>query len=239
MSKKTSQIWKIDHNSLQNILDTSSGIVDVLRKLNLNPHSGNHRTLHRRLKQENFCLDKLEINRREKLRSTKKTKIKLTDIFIENSLFGRSKVRQKAIVNNLLPYECSNCKNKGYWLNKNLSLQLEHINGISNDNRLSNLAFLCPNCHSQTKTFAGRKNKKPKKICPDCNTQTILRSSIRCNKCNSVVKGNKQRKFNISKQELKTLLMTYTINEIGKKYNVSFNTVKKYCVRYNLYQLIK
>jgi len=234
MSRKTSQIWKIDHDSLQNILDTSSSIVDVLKQLNLNPNSGNHRTLHKRLKQENFYLDKLQINRRKKLRSIKKNTTKIADIFIENSLFSRTKIRQKIIANNLLPYECSKCKNNGCWLNEKLSLQLEHINGISNDNRLSNLTFLCPNCHSQTKTFAGKKNKKPKKVCPDCNAQTILRSSARCNKCNSIVKGNQQRKFNINKQELEKLLKKYSMSDIGKRYNVSFNTVKKYCVRYNL-----
>jgi 5-methylcytosine-specific restriction endonuclease McrA len=37
-----------------------------------------------------------------------------------------------------------------------LSLQLHHINGERHDNRLENLALLCPNCHSQTNTWAGR-----------------------------------------------------------------------------------
>lgn len=41
---------------------------------------------------------------------------------------------------------------------QSLSLQLDHINGINNDHRLENLRFLCPNCHSQTNTYAG-KNK--------------------------------------------------------------------------------
>ena len=43
-------------------------------------------------------------------------------------------------------------------LDKKLSLQLDHINGINNDHRIENLRFLCPNCHSQTETYAG-KNK--------------------------------------------------------------------------------
>lgn len=37
-------------------------------------------------------------------------------------------------------------------------LHIDHINGICNDNRLENLRFLCPNCHSQTDTYSG-KNK--------------------------------------------------------------------------------
>jgi 5-methylcytosine-specific restriction endonuclease McrA len=35
-------------------------------------------------------------------------------------------------------------------------MALHHINGDGRDNRLENLQFLCPNCHSQTENFAGR-----------------------------------------------------------------------------------
>lgn len=40
---------------------------------------------------------------------------------------------------------------------KDLTLEIDHINGIHNDNRKENLRYLCPNCHSQTLTW---KNKK-------------------------------------------------------------------------------
>lgn len=40
-----------------------------------------------------------------------------------------------------------------------LILQLDHIDGNHENHHISNLRFLCPNCHSQTKTFSG-KNKK-------------------------------------------------------------------------------
>lgn len=61
---------------------------------------------------------------------------------------------------NLIPYKCMECGLENEWNNKKISLQLEHKNGINNDNRLENLGFLCPNCHSQTDSYAGKNKKK-------------------------------------------------------------------------------
>ena len=68
------------------------------------------------------------------------------------------------IKQNLIPYLCQKCGNSGEWNGKILKLQIDHINGIYNDNRLVNLRFLCPNCHSQTETFSG-KHRGNKKYC--------------------------------------------------------------------------
>ncbi|MBV9926015.1 MAG: HNH endonuclease [Acidobacteria bacterium] len=45
------------------------------------------------------------------------------------------------------------------WKGRPIALQLDHINGDKFDHRIENLRLLCPNCHSQTDTFAGR-NKR-------------------------------------------------------------------------------
>jgi len=50
---------------------------------------------------------------------------------------------------------CERCEIRS-WLGRPLSIALHHINGDRNDNRLENLALLCPNCHSQTPNFSGR-----------------------------------------------------------------------------------
>ena len=42
------------------------------------------------------------------------------------------------------------------WQNKSIVLHLDHINGDSDNNYLNNVRLLCPNCHSQTSTYAGR-----------------------------------------------------------------------------------
>lgn len=42
------------------------------------------------------------------------------------------------------------------WNGKELKLILDHISGVSGDNRPKNLRFLCPNCNSQQPTHGGR-----------------------------------------------------------------------------------
>jgi 5-methylcytosine-specific restriction endonuclease McrA len=56
----------------------------------------------------------------------------------------------------LYPYVCAECRQPPEWNGKPLVLQVHHINGDPTDSRPENLQFLCPNCHTQTDTFAGR-----------------------------------------------------------------------------------
>lgn len=88
----------------------------------------------------------------------KQNEVNPEKLFCKNSKHSRNILRKYIIVNNLLPYECAICGVKE-WQGRTLSLELDHINGENNDNRLENLRFLCPNCHSQTTTY-GSKNQK-------------------------------------------------------------------------------
>ena len=58
-------------------------------------------------------------------------------------------------------YFCSECGQGPEWNGKTLVLHMDHINGIPGDNRMVNLRWLCPNCHTQTDTWTGKTPRCP------------------------------------------------------------------------------
>ncbi len=64
----------------------------------------------------------------------------------------RSKILKRALLEIGVEYKCSICK-LSEWRNGPIRLEVEHKNGKPLDNRLENLCFLCPNCHSQTENY--------------------------------------------------------------------------------------
>ena len=52
--------------------------------------------------------------------------------------------------------KCEDCGLNPIWNNKPLVLQLDHIDGNSDNNYPNNLRLLCPNCHSQTDNFGSK-----------------------------------------------------------------------------------
>lgn len=56
-------------------------------------------------------------------------------------------------------YICSN-GHEPIWMNEPLTLHIDHIDGEKTNNHISNLQFLCPNCHQQTPTWGNKSKKK-------------------------------------------------------------------------------
>ena len=132
---------------------------ECCRKIGLSEKGSNGRTqIHKRCKELN--IDDSHLSNSHPLTRHNPQKQDMKKILVKNSTYlNRTALKQRLIDEHLLEYRCAICGNKGEWNNYPLTLQLDHINGVNNDNRLSNLRFLCPNCHSQTTTFSGR-NKR-------------------------------------------------------------------------------
>lgn len=151
---------------------------------------------------------------------------------------NNSGLKRRLLNEGLLEARCygEGCAVLETWLGTLLVLQLDHINGDRTDDRIENLRLLCPNCHSQTITWAGRKVSNlmgPFRKCTDCGCR-ISKMSNRCIQCSQLyisthpnANSSTQRRFEITKEKLEQLLSQCSWREIGQTFNVSYMAVKK------------
>ena len=150
------KIYKLSDEQFVELLKKSSTISEVLFKLGytVKGNSWGYSQVKRRM--DDLNLDHSIFKGKSAIiKTTKLNNVKKEDILKENCKHQRTVLRRYIIKNNLIPYKCAIC-GCTEWQGKTLSLELDHINGINNDNRLENLRFLCPNCHSQTSTYGSR-----------------------------------------------------------------------------------
>jgi predicted RNA-binding Zn-ribbon protein involved in translation (DUF1610 family) len=154
MKKKISELSK---EEMVELIKNANSINEILKQLKVNANgSGAYKTF------RNHCnrlgIEPPTYNNGNQVIGPK---IELIDILVENSTYQNiSRLKQRLVRSKILDYKCVKCGNTGEWMNEPITLQLDHINGVNNDNRIENLRFLCPNCHTQTTTHGGKNVKK-------------------------------------------------------------------------------
>jgi hypothetical protein len=203
----------MDKNEMETLLKESKSLREVILKLGLNPNGSSGYT-HLKNKIKKFGLEIPKYNFYGF--GGNKKRLSNKEVFCVNSRLPRQKIKSRIIKENLLIYKCEICNNLGEHNGSKLSLHLDHINGINDDNRLENLRFLCPNCHSQTETYGGKSNKK-----------------IKSKKNKNADRPNSRK---VERPTLETLLKDveeFGYSATGRKYGVSDNAIRKWIKRYS------
>lgn len=155
----TNRIYELTDEQFVSLIKGSGNISEVLFKLGYTVKGNSWAFSLVRRRMEDLKLDSTMFKGKSALKTPVEKQVDPARLFKENSKHNRSVARNYIIKHNLIPYQCAIC-GAVEWQGKTLSLELDHINGINNDNRLENLRFLCPNCHSQTTTYGSRNQQR-------------------------------------------------------------------------------
>lgn len=215
--------------NLKSIVEQCETYKQVIQCLGLNINGTNYSKVKKMISDNKLSTNHfLSSSEFMKKYGNNKEVLSMSKILIENSNYPRGSLKKRLVREKLIEYKCKICENKGEWMGKKISLILDHINGVNNDNRLENLRFLCPNCEATLDTHCGGnvKNKKNKKI---------PLKPINFN----ILKNKHLRKVNRPSLEI----LLNDVSKIGyvatgKKYGVSDNTIRKWIKVYEIEKLI-
>ncbi len=239
-----------------NAVKNNYSVRSCLLALGLNATGGNYALFKRRVKA--LGLDTSHFTGQGHLKNRThdwSPKKSLEEILVVDSNYtNRSQIKKRLLAKGLMTYECSCCGITD-WQGQPLSLHLDHINGVNNDHRLENLRLLCPNCHSQTSTYAGKnktstyagrnKPRKPRKkestpkprvkkqnFCVDCGV-AISRRAQRCKSCQGKFSQPTKTEWP-SVDELIVMVERSSYSAVGRKLGVSDNAVRKRIQRHKV-----
>jgi HNH endonuclease len=215
---------------------------DALRCLGYEPKGSNFQTLQRWAKEWGIPSDHFDANSVRRRASARRA-FPLEEVLVENSTYPRGKLKARLLGLGLKQPRCEMCGQGNMWGGRPISLILDHINGVSNDNRLENLRIVCPNCNATLDTHCGR-NLPRQRTCPGCNQLFVphtMQHRYCSQRCWGAVAANLYRGSvhpatrkveRPSYEQLLTDVQSMSFLAIGRKYGVSDNAVRKWIRSY-------
>ncbi|OIJ67628.1 HNH endonuclease signature motif containing protein [Streptomyces mangrovisoli] len=142
---------------LQEAVSASTNMCEVLRRLGLEVVGGHHTHISRRIKTYGIDISHFQPPTRQGKAWRPRTP--------EGLLVAQPTGRARRVPSDRLkwamtatgtPERCAMCGMEAVWRGQPIPLEVDHIDGDWRDNRIENLRFLCPNCHSITDSYRGR-----------------------------------------------------------------------------------
>ncbi|MEH0578411.1 MULTISPECIES: HNH endonuclease signature motif containing protein [Streptomyces] len=147
---------------LESAVAASTNMCEVLRQLGLEVVGGHHTHISRRIKAYGIDTSHFQVPPRGgDARHRRTPGALLVELQgVQGARRVPSDRLKRALLAQGMEERCALCGIEALWQGQPLPLEVDHIDGNWRDNRIANLRFLCPNCHSTTDTYRGR-GKRP------------------------------------------------------------------------------
>lgn len=147
---------------LKRLVASSSSVSDVIRKTGGDPHTGSHGHVSKLIRKHgidisHFAGQAWNAGDGHVGGLPKKAAKQILVLLHKGQPRAKTYQLRRAMVEFGIAYKCAMCHSDPVWKGKPLVLEIDHENGNNRDNRPGNVRFLCPNCHSQTEGFCGRR----------------------------------------------------------------------------------
>lgn len=142
-----------EEDVLRKIILESNSYSDCFKKMGISNRPGNYDTIKKYIYQYKIDVTHFYKEKSEgMIKYMKSIKKPMSELLVENSSFSRQHLKERLFEENIKINVCEICGQGDNWMGKKISLILDHINGINNDNRLENLRIVCPNCNASLET---------------------------------------------------------------------------------------
>ncbi|MFF7645985.1 HNH endonuclease [Streptomyces canus] len=142
---------------LEQAVASSTNMCEVLRRLGLEVVGGHHTHISRRIKAYGIDTShfRLPTQRGKPRRPRTPDGLLVEQPPAEARRIPSDRLRW-AMTTVGVQEQCALCGTEAMWRGCPLPLEVDHVDGNWRDNRIENLRFLCPNCHSTTDSYRGR-----------------------------------------------------------------------------------
>ncbi len=217
---KRSIVWSITSDEFKTLVKNCKTTSQICQYFNIGKKGGNYSTIRRRIEKEKIDTSHFVHTNYLSRWIPKEEFIKTIVQYKDNGF-----IKKKILEFELLKNECEICGQLPIWKDKPLTLQLDHKDGNRQNNNISNLRLLCPNCHTQTETYSMGQRKSKKYFCVNCNDE-ITKGQIHCHSCSNKLRRKTEWP---DKETLQQLVITTPMTQIGRQFGVSDNAVRKWC----------